>query len=226
MSVGSCFNGLRVLQVGDGTVEFEPTPAESRSLIGSAYRVPYSLLVRFENDAIDETPEMSRILSSANPAGVPHNSRKSIVWDHAVLRHLSNNLHSLLTALHSGMTPLAAMQTLYCITAKNSDCRDMQRSCSSILGVVKCLTGPHIGACRNYISYAAWDTHNALWRGCCLASGAQFLCSGCSRAGSEGSGASRRQAIRRQAHRMAGQSQMTAVCMCSTNPKLPAVSEQ
>ena len=79
MSVGSCFNGLRVLQVGDGTVEFEPTPAESRSLIGSAYRVPYSLLVRFENDAIDETPEMSRILCSANPAGVPQNSRKSIV---------------------------------------------------------------------------------------------------------------------------------------------------
>ncbi len=27
------------------------------------------MLVRFENDAIDETPEMSRILSSANPAG-------------------------------------------------------------------------------------------------------------------------------------------------------------
>lgn len=60
---------LALSQVGDGTVEFEPTPAESRSLIGSAYRVPYSLLVRFENDAIDETPEMSRILSSANPAG-------------------------------------------------------------------------------------------------------------------------------------------------------------
>ena len=60
---------LALSQVGDGTVEFEPTPAESRSLIGSAYRVPYSLLVRFENDAIDETPEMSQILSSANPAG-------------------------------------------------------------------------------------------------------------------------------------------------------------
>jgi hypothetical protein len=28
------------------------------------------MLVRFENDAIDETPEMSRILSSANPAGM------------------------------------------------------------------------------------------------------------------------------------------------------------
>ena len=61
---------MALSQVGDGSVEFEPTPAESRSLIGSAYRVPYSLLVRFENDAIDETPEMSRILSSANPAGV------------------------------------------------------------------------------------------------------------------------------------------------------------
>lgn len=57
------------LQVGDGNLDFIPTPAESRALIGSAYRVPYTLLIRFENDAIDETPDMNRILSSANPAG-------------------------------------------------------------------------------------------------------------------------------------------------------------
>ena len=56
-------------QVGDGNVEFIPTPSESRALVQSAYRVPYTLLVQFENDAIDETPEMTRILSSANPAG-------------------------------------------------------------------------------------------------------------------------------------------------------------
>ena len=56
-------------QVGDGSVEFVPTPAESRALVASAYRVPYTMLVQFENDAIDETPEMARILTSANPSG-------------------------------------------------------------------------------------------------------------------------------------------------------------
>ena len=56
-------------QVGDGSVEFVPTPAESRALVASAYRVPYTMLVQFENDGIDETPEMARILSNANPSG-------------------------------------------------------------------------------------------------------------------------------------------------------------
>ena len=58
------------IQVGDGSVEFVPTPAESRALVASAYRVPYTMLVQFENDAIDETPDMARILSGVNPSGV------------------------------------------------------------------------------------------------------------------------------------------------------------
>ncbi len=57
-------------QVGDGTLEFIPTPAESRALVQSAYRVPYTLLIQFENDAIDETPEMTRVFRRSNPAGV------------------------------------------------------------------------------------------------------------------------------------------------------------
>ena len=57
------------MQVGDGLEEFSPTPAEGRALIASGYRVPFTLLVRFENDAIDETPAVADVLQVANPAG-------------------------------------------------------------------------------------------------------------------------------------------------------------
>lgn len=52
-------------QVGDGVTEFTPTPSESRALIYEAYSVPRSLLVRFEEDTIDETPEMKSLLLDA-----------------------------------------------------------------------------------------------------------------------------------------------------------------
>lgn len=55
--------------MGDGLDEFSPTPAEGRALIASGYRVPFTLLVRFENDAIDETPAVADVLQVANPAG-------------------------------------------------------------------------------------------------------------------------------------------------------------
>ena len=55
--------------MGDGLEEFSPTPAEGRALIASGYRVPFTLLVRFENDAIDETPAVADVLQMANPAG-------------------------------------------------------------------------------------------------------------------------------------------------------------
>ena len=64
------FHADMMWQVGDGTLEFVPTPAESRALVQSAYRVPYTLLIQFANDAIDETPEMTRVFRSSNPAGV------------------------------------------------------------------------------------------------------------------------------------------------------------
>jgi hypothetical protein len=56
-------------QVGDGVTEFTPTPSESRALIASAYRVPRTLLVRFEDDGIDETPEMAALLAGALSGG-------------------------------------------------------------------------------------------------------------------------------------------------------------
>ncbi|KAI8463608.1 MAG: hypothetical protein J3K34DRAFT_388971 [Monoraphidium minutum] len=62
-------DGLRPT-VGDGVTEFTPPPAESRALIASAYAVRRSLLVRFEEDSIDETPEMVELLrGGAGPGG-------------------------------------------------------------------------------------------------------------------------------------------------------------
>jgi len=56
-------------EVGDGVTEFTPTPAESRALIAEGYRVRRSLLVRFEDDGIDETGEMARLLEAALAVG-------------------------------------------------------------------------------------------------------------------------------------------------------------
>ncbi|KAK9806903.1 hypothetical protein WJX72_006952 [[Myrmecia] bisecta] len=56
-------------EVGDGTMEFTPTPSASRELIRSSYIVPYTLLLRFANDNIDETPEMAAALRAVNAQG-------------------------------------------------------------------------------------------------------------------------------------------------------------
>lgn len=61
--------GRSVVQVGDGQAEFSPTPAEGRALIASGYRTPFTMLVRFENDGIDETPAVADVLQRTNPAG-------------------------------------------------------------------------------------------------------------------------------------------------------------
>ncbi len=63
--------GVAGRQVGDGQGEFVPSPAEGRALIASGYRTPFTLLVRFENDAIDETPAVAGVLQRSNPAGAP-----------------------------------------------------------------------------------------------------------------------------------------------------------
>ena len=39
-----------------------PSPADSRSIIQRGYRVPRTLLVRFNNDGLDETPELEGLL--------------------------------------------------------------------------------------------------------------------------------------------------------------------
>ncbi|KIY99858.1 hypothetical protein MNEG_8101 [Monoraphidium neglectum] len=57
--------GSVLSEVGDGVTEFIPTPAESRALIAGSYSVPRTLLVRFSDDSIDETPEMVGLLRAA-----------------------------------------------------------------------------------------------------------------------------------------------------------------
>jgi hypothetical protein len=57
--VGGVFDEL-----GDGAVNFEPSPAGTRALL-SSYAVPSTLLVRFADDGIDETPELAALLRGA-----------------------------------------------------------------------------------------------------------------------------------------------------------------
>lgn len=54
---------LTCTQVGDGLTDFTPSPEESRAIIRAGYACPATLLVQFETDNFDETPEMQRILS-------------------------------------------------------------------------------------------------------------------------------------------------------------------
>jgi len=54
----------------EGRTEFEPAPGESLQLIGAQYRVPRTLVVRFDNDSIDESRQLQRALldGGRNPA--------------------------------------------------------------------------------------------------------------------------------------------------------------
>lgn len=52
-------------EVGAGAQEFEPTPAQSRTLIEAGYRISRTLLIKFDNDTIDESPDMARLLARA-----------------------------------------------------------------------------------------------------------------------------------------------------------------
>lgn len=53
-------------QVGQGIGDFVPTPAESRRIIADQYAVRSTLLVGFEDDSIDQTPEMAALLGKDN----------------------------------------------------------------------------------------------------------------------------------------------------------------
>ena len=63
-----CLTFVPHLQVGDGTFDFQPPPDESKRLIASQYKVP-SLMVRFSNDGIDETPELLQSLQMQGSSG-------------------------------------------------------------------------------------------------------------------------------------------------------------
>jgi hypothetical protein len=50
------------VQIESGVSNFSPTPAESRIIIASRYSVPKALMIRFQDDNIDETPDIVRLL--------------------------------------------------------------------------------------------------------------------------------------------------------------------
>ena len=59
--------GGACVQIEGGTVDFVPSPAASRDTIASLYSVRDTLLLRFEDDSIDETAQL-RPLLAARPA--------------------------------------------------------------------------------------------------------------------------------------------------------------
>jgi hypothetical protein len=61
--------------VGDGATDFTPSPAQSREIIGRGYSVPRTLLVRFADDGIDESPALAALL--ADEAGPDAPARAS-----------------------------------------------------------------------------------------------------------------------------------------------------
>ena len=56
---------LAAAELERGARDFDPTPDVSRSIIREGYRVPATLLVRYTDDSIDETPEMEQLLRAA-----------------------------------------------------------------------------------------------------------------------------------------------------------------
>jgi len=57
--------------VAAGRREFQPAPAEVRRLVRARYGVARNLLVRFRNDSIDETSELSQLLQGSGSAVGP-----------------------------------------------------------------------------------------------------------------------------------------------------------
>jgi hypothetical protein len=49
--------------------DFTPTPSESRAMVRESYCVPNTLIVQFDNDSIDDSDEIARIISSKYPSG-------------------------------------------------------------------------------------------------------------------------------------------------------------
>ena len=56
-------------EVEGGAAAFDPPPAATRALVQSAYAVPRTLLIAFEDDTIDETPDMAGVLRGISAAG-------------------------------------------------------------------------------------------------------------------------------------------------------------
>jgi hypothetical protein len=53
-------------EIADGAKEFIPTPKDTKEVVRRMYRARKSLLVKFEDDAIDESLEIEKVLREAN----------------------------------------------------------------------------------------------------------------------------------------------------------------
>lgn len=52
--------------IAKGQREFEPTPADTKEVCRRMYRARRTLLLKFENDALDESTEIEKVLNEAN----------------------------------------------------------------------------------------------------------------------------------------------------------------
>ena len=52
--------------IAKGQREFEPTPADTKEVCRRMYRARRTLLIKFENDALDESEEIAKVLGEAN----------------------------------------------------------------------------------------------------------------------------------------------------------------
>ena len=57
-------------EMANGRLDFEPAPEVNRSLLQARYSVPRNLLVRFDNDSIDETSILAELLANRQTAGI------------------------------------------------------------------------------------------------------------------------------------------------------------
>ena len=49
-------------KIADGTREFTPTPEETRDVVSKMYRARRTIMIRFENDSIDESEGMKDVI--------------------------------------------------------------------------------------------------------------------------------------------------------------------
>lgn len=111
---------LRTAQVGDGIMEFTPIPESSRALIASQYKVPRTLLVRFADDPIDETPLIAAALRQTRPQGEacqPLHNPWRLVLLHLEARHQAGrqsvpNIFTMLCSMDRTCTRLQHLKRL------------------------------------------------------------------------------------------------------------------
>ena len=70
------------LDVTAGKTEFTPSPAETQRLIQANYRVPRTLLLRFKDDSIDETPALAATLTQCLEGGAGELTVSVLPGDH------------------------------------------------------------------------------------------------------------------------------------------------